>query len=68
MIISAHGVPVSYIKSGDPYKMHIENCTKLISEQLQKIMNNKTLSISNNQPIKVILPGIRFIFNFNLTS
>jgi hypothetical protein len=37
--VSAHGVPVSYIKSGDPYKGHIEECAQLISQSLDKIVN-----------------------------
>lgn len=55
---SAHGVPVSYIKSGDPYKSHIENCTKLISEHLQTILDSQSSNSNSNQPIEVILTGL----------
>lgn len=38
-LFSAHGVPVSYIASGDPYKSHIEECALLISQTLESIVN-----------------------------
>lgn len=34
VLFSAHGVPQSYIEAGDPYQAHIEECVKLISNQL----------------------------------
>lgn len=39
VMFSAHGVPVSYVKSGDPYKDQIEKCAKLIMEKVNE--NNK---------------------------
>ena len=30
VLFSAHGVPESYIKAGDPYKDQIEKCVELI--------------------------------------
>jgi ferrochelatase len=32
IVFSAHGVPVSLVKSGDPYKMQIEETVRLVSE------------------------------------
>jgi protoporphyrin/coproporphyrin ferrochelatase len=49
--VSAHGVPVSYIKSGDPYKGHIEECAQLISQSLDKIVNQP------EQRAAIQLPG-----------
>ncbi len=31
VLFSAHGVPVSYIEAGDPYKAQIEECVRLIA-------------------------------------
>ncbi len=37
IFFSAHGVPVSYVQeAGDPYQNHIEQCTKLIMETLNR--------------------------------
>jgi ferrochelatase len=37
LIISAHGLPMSIIKKGDPYQQEIEANVELIKEHLQKI-------------------------------
>ena len=65
---SAHGVPVSYIKSGDPYKSHIEHCTNLISKRLEKLLNNQTIisKQTQKQQIQVILPGNLSLLRFFL--
>lgn len=51
LFCSAHGVPESYIKAGDPYKDHIEECAQLISKSLDNILNRDSRSTS------VVLPG-----------
>ena len=37
ILYSAHGVPESYIASGDPYKRQIEECVRLISNEIKSI-------------------------------
>ena len=39
VLYSAHGVPQSYIASGDPYKQQMEDCVKLISTKLGELVN-----------------------------
>jgi len=36
VMFSAHGVPVSYVEAGDPYKGHIEECAKLIMAKVNE--------------------------------
>jgi protoporphyrin/coproporphyrin ferrochelatase len=36
VLFSAHGVPESYIKAGDPYKDQIEKCVELIMAEVNK--------------------------------
>jgi ferrochelatase len=37
LLFSAHGVPVSYVEeAGDPYQQQIEDCAKLIMQQLHR--------------------------------
>jgi ferrochelatase len=36
VMFSAHGVPVSYIKAGDPYKDQIEKCAKIIMDKVNE--------------------------------
>ena len=36
LILSAHGLPMSIIRAGDPYRMQIESNTSLIKEELSK--------------------------------
>ncbi|CAM9915672.1 unnamed protein product [Chrysoparadoxa australica] len=36
VLFSAHGVPKSYVEAGDPYKRHIEECTSLVAQSLEK--------------------------------
>jgi len=38
VLFSAHGVPKSYIDAGDPYKRQIEECVKLISNEISVIL------------------------------
>ena len=35
VMFSAHGVPESYIKAGDPYQEQMESCVKLIMEEMK---------------------------------
>lgn len=48
VLFSAHGVPESYIASGDPYQQQIEECVRLISrevaEQLKQAGNDKDVN------------------------
>ena len=34
VMFSAHGVPKSYVEAGDPYKVQIERCARLIMEEV----------------------------------
>jgi len=36
VMFSAHGVPVSYVEAGDPYKGQIERCTELIMQKVNE--------------------------------
>ncbi len=36
MMFSAHGVPESYVKAGDPYKEQIEKCAKMIMAEVNR--------------------------------
>lgn len=40
VLFSAHGVPESYIKAGDPYKRQIEECVRLIASQVTHLIEN----------------------------
>jgi protoheme ferro-lyase len=40
MNYSAHGVPESYIEAGDPYQRHIEECVRLISNEVSNQLAN----------------------------
>jgi ferrochelatase len=47
LIISAHGLPMSIIKKGDPYQKEIEENTKLLSKQLTKMgLNFKEIELA----------------------
>jgi protoporphyrin/coproporphyrin ferrochelatase len=34
VLFSAHGVPITYIEAGDPYQRQIEECVRLISDEI----------------------------------
>lgn len=36
VMFSAHGVPVSYVEAGDPYKGQIEDCAELIMQEVNR--------------------------------
>jgi ferrochelatase len=38
ILFSAHGVPQSYIQAGDPYQRQIEDCVRLVSDQVSKLL------------------------------
>ena len=38
ILFSAHGVPESYIIAGDPYKRQIEECVRLISNEVMRLL------------------------------
>jgi len=40
VLFSAHGVPKSYIEAGDPYKAQIEDCVRLISDEVRAQLLN----------------------------
>jgi ferrochelatase len=42
VLFSAHGVPESYIKNGDPYQKQIEECVKLISREVSAQLASDT--------------------------
>lgn len=47
IFFSAHGVPVSYVEdAGDPYKDQMEDCIRLIMQELKSrgVNNNHTLA------------------------
>ena len=43
VLFSAHGVPSSYIEAGDPYQRQIEECVKLISREISRILRDDKL-------------------------
>mmetsp|Transcript_4933 Transcript_4933/g.7530 ORF Transcript_4933/g.7530 Transcript_4933/m.7530 type:complete len:476 (+) Transcript_4933:100-1527(+) len=53
VLFSAHGVPVSYIDAGDPYKDHIERCATLVSEKLGSILRAE----ATEGGLSIKLPG-----------
>ena len=52
VLYSAHGVPQSYIATGDPYKQHMEDCVKLISTRVGEIINERM-----SDRVDTYLPG-----------
>ena len=57
-INSAHGVPDSYIKAGDPYKRHIEECVALISEEVSaQLSSDRTRPSSISKSLGLQLAG-----------
>ena len=57
-INSAHGVPESYIKAGDPYKRHIEECVALISEEVSaQLSSDRTRPSSISKSLGLQLAG-----------
>uniref|UniRef100_A0A7S0Z4I5 Ferrochelatase n=1 Tax=Hemiselmis tepida TaxID=464990 RepID=A0A7S0Z4I5_9CRYP len=36
VMFSAHGVPVSYVEAGDPYKGHVEDCASMIMDKVNE--------------------------------
>ncbi|MBR8827055.1 MAG: ferrochelatase [Gomphosphaeria aponina SAG 52.96 = DSM 107014] len=57
IFFSAHGVPVSYVEeAGDPYQQEIEECTRLIMQQV-KGENNYTLAYQSRVgPVEWLRP------------
>lgn len=57
LFFSAHGVPVSYVEeAGDPYQQEIEECTRLIMEQI-KGHNDYTLAYQSRVgPVEWLRP------------
>jgi protoporphyrin/coproporphyrin ferrochelatase len=57
VFFSAHGVPVSYVQeAGDPYQTEIEECTKLIMEQLGRTNEHSLAYQSKVGPIEWLQP------------
>ncbi len=46
LLFSAHGVPVSYIEEGDPYKSEIESCVTNISFRVKQILKERNSETS----------------------
>mmetsp|Transcript_103541 Transcript_103541/g.203000 ORF Transcript_103541/g.203000 Transcript_103541/m.203000 type:complete len:514 (+) Transcript_103541:23-1564(+) len=47
VLYSAHGVPESYIKNGDPYQKHITECVALISQEVSRRLASDSLRPKN---------------------
>ena len=43
VLFSAHGVPESYIAAGDPYKRQIEECVRLVSAEVARVLASDAL-------------------------
>ena len=55
---SAHGVPESYVKAGDPYQRHIEECVALISEEVSaQLSSDRTRPSSISKSLGLQLAG-----------
>lgn len=58
VLFSAHGVPISYIKSGDPYQRQIEECIRLISREVQaQLRSERSRPASISRKIALSLAG-----------
>ncbi len=42
LLFSAHGLPVKYIKEGDPYQQQVEDCINLVLQKLANHLNLRT--------------------------
>lgn len=59
IFFSAHGVPQSYVRDGDPYKEEMEECVALIVSELRKrgISNSHTLAYQSRVgPVEWLKP------------
>lgn len=59
IFFSAHGVPVTYIKAGDPYKSQMEECVGLIMQEMKErgIYNQHTLAYQSRVgPVEWLKP------------
>ncbi|KAI3425091.1 hypothetical protein D9Q98_008469 [Chlorella vulgaris] len=59
IFFSAHGVPVSYIDEGDPYKEEMEECVQLVMGELKRrgIANSHTLAYQSRVgPVEWLKP------------
>lgn len=59
IFFSAHGVPVSYIEEGDPYKEEMEECVALVMGELQRrgVPNPHTLAYQSRVgPVEWLKP------------
>lgn len=56
VLFSAHGVPQSYIKIGDPYQEQIEKCVKLISQEYSSDVQTHLSYQSRVGPIEWLKP------------
>jgi protoporphyrin/coproporphyrin ferrochelatase len=58
VLYSAHGVPKSYIDSGDPHKQQMEDCATLISLRLSELVNVNNVTTSGEVSwVETFLPG-----------
>jgi len=67
VLFSAHGVPVSYVEAGDPYKGQIEQCTKLIMDRVNRDrstpIDHKLCFQSRVGPVKWLEPYTDDVLN-----
>ncbi|PSC69391.1 ferrochelatase-chloroplastic [Micractinium conductrix] len=59
IFFSAHGVPVSYIEEGDPYKEEMEECVALVMAELRRrgVANHHTLAYQSRVgPVEWLKP------------
>ncbi|KAL4447852.1 hypothetical protein ABPG75_005071 [Micractinium tetrahymenae] len=59
IFFSAHGVPVSYIEEGDPYKEEMEECVQLVMAELRRrgVANSHTLAYQSRVgPVEWLQP------------
>jgi len=75
IFFSAHGVPQSYVEEGDPYKEEMEQCVRLIMNELNKrgISNSYTLAYQSRVgPVEWLRPytddSIRYLAQKGVTS
>ncbi|EFN54521.1 hypothetical protein CHLNCDRAFT_24443, partial [Chlorella variabilis] len=75
IFFSAHGVPVSYIEEGDPYKEEMEECVQLVMAELQRrgVANSHTLAYQSRVgPVEWLKPytddSIRELANSGVRS
>lgn len=58
LVFSAHGLPVSYVKRGDPYQIHLRRTVKLVGERLGWPADRLALTYQSSLgPVEWLTPG-----------